>query len=375
MLGRVLGVVEPRSSPVGDAIRARRRPVGVSDPDAAVRHAAVFASVRIISESIAAMPWHVYRSRGDVREKLARQPEWVDAPTQSHTPFEFRRDLLAALLLRGNAFVWVEQVGSDGWPTKLDLVHPARVVLTNDGGWLVDSEPVRDVHDGGRLLHIPALRVADSRLGVSPLTAVAMSVAAGLDAEQLGRGWFAGSPPMSVLRSDRELSDDQARRLQARWVAARESAGAFPAVLSGGVRWEPVTITPADAAFIDAQRFSVSQVARAFGVPPHLVGDVERSTSWGAGIEAQSIGFLRHTLQPWIELVDQRMSMLVPRGQFVRTTTAGLLRADIGARYLAYQRALFARFMTKNEVRALEDLPPIEGGDDVDAPIGTMKVE
>ncbi|ATL65133.1 phage portal protein [Nocardia terpenica] len=113
----------------------------------------------------------------------------------------------------------------------------------------------------------------------------------------------------------------------------------------------------------NTRRFQRGEIAMLFGIPPHMIGDTERSTSWGQGIEAQGIGFVTYSLRPWLACIEDALSDLTPRGQFVRFNVGGLLRGDQKARYDAYNSARTAGWMSVNEIRALEDLPPIEGGD------------
>lgn len=364
-------LVESRdATPVADAVRARRDPVSLDvSPDVALQHAAVYACVRLIADGVAGLPAHAYRPSpdGDARLRVDPQPTILTAPHRDLTPFEWRRQVVVSMLMRGNGFVLLTEVDRKGVPLKGTPLDPGKVTCAASGDrwvWRVNGDEVRLFSDGGELVHFPAFQLPGSPLGFSPLQIAAQAVGVGLQAERFAGRWFVdGAAPSSVLETDQSLDDEQARRLQAKWMAAHGAGSRFPAVLSGGVSWRPVTISPEESQFLETQRFSVAQIARLFGVPPHMIGDTERSTSWGSGIEQQHIGYLTHTLSPVIQVIDGRMTTLLPRGQYVRSNTASLLRADSMTRFQSYVQARMAGWLSVNEIRALEELPPVDDGD------------
>jgi HK97 family phage portal protein len=198
--------------------------------------------------------------------------------------------------------------------------------------------------------------------GLSPVQVFAQSIGLALAAEQYGSKWFRdGASPSSVLETDASLDDDQVKRVQRNWITSH-GGKRLPAVLSGGFKWKPITITPEESQFLETRGFQVAEIARMFGVPPHMVGDVERSTSWGTGIEQQNIAFVTHTLLPWLTRIEQAFNRITPNGQFVKFNVNALLRGDLKSRYEAYQLALDSGFANPDEVRALEEMPPIPGG-------------
>jgi hypothetical protein len=126
----------------------------------------------------------------------------------------------------------------------------------------------------------------------------------------------------------------------------------------GGIKWEPITITPEESQFLETRSFQRSEIASWFRVPPHMIGDVERSTSWGTGIEQQGIGFVVYTLRPYLERIEGSLSRLLPGKQFMKFNVDALLRGDIESRYRAHQISLDSGWQNPDGVRALEDLPP-----------------
>lgn len=370
ILHRAMGhsVATEERGAIADAIAARSRSsAGVVDGDQALRHTAVFACVRLISEGIAALPASVYRRSGETREPLESQPPIVTNPHRDLTAFEWRRQILTSMLLRGNAYALIVARDPDGWPTKLTPLDPSMVTCSGLNGrwlWRINGQAVTTYAEGGDLVHFPAFQVPGRPLGLSPIELAAAAIGVGLSAEDFAGNWFEdGAAPSSILESEVKLNDDDSRKLQAKWAAAHGSGSRFPAVLSGGVTWTPISITPDESQFLETQKFSVGQVARVYGVPPHMIGDVEKSTSWGTGIEQQHISYITHTLMPWIQSLDGRMTQLRPADEYVRTNTSAMLRADFKTRATAYTQARTAGWMSVNDIRALEEMAPVEDGD------------
>ena len=140
-------------------------------------------------------------------------------------------------------------------------------------------------------------------------------------------------------------------------------------VLEGGTTWQSLSINPEDAQMLESRRFSVEEICRFFGVPPHMVGHTENSTSWGTGLEQQTLAFQKFTLRRRLKRIEQAVNkQLVSegdrvRGLFVEFNLEGLLRGDSASRSNFYQSGLSNGWMTINEVRRLENLPPVSGGD------------
>jgi HK97 family phage portal protein len=157
------------------------------------------------------------------------------------------------------------------------------------------------------------------------------------------------------------MDDDQIKRTQRAWISSH-GGRRRPAVLSGGFKWKAIQITPEESQFLQTRQFQGVEIAQMMGVPPHMIGIVDRSTSWGTGIEQQSIGFVTYTLRPWLTRIEAAMTEALPRGQFVKFNVDGLLRGDHKSRNEAYRIAIEGGWRNPDEVRALEDLPPIPGG-------------
>lgn len=336
----------------------------------ALQLAAVYACARLLSDSVAALPLDAYRKSGDLRKEINPPPSLIKQPSGTLTNFEWVQQTIMSLALRGNSFHLITKRDNFEYPIEMEPLHPddVRVELDYDTGKptyavLGTKVPNYDI------LHIRRLTLPGNIVGLSPIQAVQRGIGLGLAAEKFGARWFGQSAtPSSVLETEQNLDETAARHLQKQWIASH-GGKRHPAVLSGGVKWRPIEITPEESQFLATREFQRGEIAMIFGVPPHMIGDTSKSTSWGSGIEAQGIGFVVYTLRPWLTCIEQALSRLLPRGQFASFNVDGLLRGDQKARYDAYVSARNAGWMNVNEIRALEDLPPVENGDDYIQPL------
>ena len=345
--------------------------------DKALASVAVYAAAGIIADSIASMPVHRYRRSGDTREKLAT-PYWLDPvdgqPNQDTDVYTWKHRQLQSLLLPGNSYLLVTERDRLGYPSAVYNLNPAdvtpyrengRIVYrwTNEGRTRTLTRYTR-LNPDGQVLQTKAFDRGDLT-GLSPIGNAAEAIGLGLAAEEYGARFFGqGAIPPGIISTEGRASEEQLKTIKRYW--RRNTGGTrnshLPAVMAQA-KWVPITIDPKSAQFLETRKFQTAEIARLFRVPPHLIGDVDRSTSWGSGIEEQNRMFYQTTLMPWINRLEQTWNQLLPRNQFVKFDPAGLLRADIESRYTAYSQARQWGFMSQNEIRALEDMEPVEGGD------------
>lgn len=336
--------------------------VPVND-NSALQLTAFYACVRLLADSIGSLPWDAYRKRSGTREEVDPQPSLLRDPCPGMTSFEWKHVMVVSLAMRGNFYGLVTTRDRLEYPTAILPLHPDQVRIDRDP----DTFEKRAWINGkrypmGDLFHVKAFTLPGADEGLSPVSMAGQSLGLGMAAERFGAKWFAeGAAPSSVLETDAALTDEQVRRVQQTWVASH-GGRRLPAVLSGGFTWKPITITPEESQFLETRKMQVTEIARLFGVPPHMIGDLEKSTSWGTGIEQQSIGFVTYTLRPWLSRIEAALSQIVPGGQFVKFNVDGLLRGDIKSRYEAYRVAVEGGWMSPDEVRELEDRAPIPGG-------------
>jgi HK97 family phage portal protein len=218
------------------------------------------------------------------------------------------------------------------------------------------------------VFHLPGMGY-DGIAGVSPVRLAAQSIGLAMAAEGHGARFFGSGTSLSgVLKTDTRLTSEQADALKAQWRAKMTGRGAAHdiAVLDSGASFQPVSMPHTDAQFVESRSFQTSEICRWFGVPPHMVGDVEKSTSWGTGIEQQAIGFVVYTLRPdWLIPTEQRVTkeLLQDPKVYARHAVEALLRGDSQARAAFYSTMRNIGAYSVNEIREFEKLPPVEGGD------------
>lgn len=375
---------EQRSSPFADPVIPPNSQAGVLSmagtlvtPDSVLRIATVYGCVRIIAESVSSTPLYVYQMNGDIKQR-ANDPAMTERLNNLFV--DLNGDILPlwngihrwimSLAVRGNAFsAVVERSGK--YPTGIVPLHPDDVVVkpNRDGtrvkgwSWEVGREPIATED----LVHIPLMVSGAGPLGVGPLEAKE-TFGLALAAQQFGSSFFGqGATVSGVIEVDGALTADDARVIAASW---NESHGGLnkahlPAVLTGGASFKPISVTPEQAQFLETRAFQRTDIMALFGVPPHMLGDTSASTSWGTGIEQQSIGFIRHTLRPYLKRIEFTLSQMLPPEYFVRFDLSDLLQADTASRFAAYQTARTAGILSLNEIRQKEDLAPLdEFGDD-----------
>lgn len=332
--------------------------------------AAVWRAVQVTCNVPAALPFHAYQQDGDARVKATGHgAQLLDDPHPDMTPFELWQTIHVHRRLWGNAYVRKlrDPLGrvKELWP-----IHPGRVKVGRE------SEAGRKVYaiDGGKevlsddqVLHLPGLGY-DGICGVSPIRAARQSIGMGLAAEEYGARLFgSGSLATGILQTEQRLTQTQADSLARRWKEKRtglESAHGT-VVLDKGAKFHQLTIPPGDAQFLESRRFQVVEVCRWFGLPPFLMFETEKSTSWGTGLEQQALGWVKFDLGPDLTAVEQRVTkhVLRPTPVYARYALEGLLRGDSKARADFYRAMWNLGALSTNEIRAYEEQPPVEGGD------------
>jgi HK97 family phage portal protein len=359
------------SAGILEAIGIQPNTTGVSVTEkSALKFGAVWRSVNLISALGGALPLHSYRSGTYVRHSV----RILDDPHPEMTPFEFWRLKYAHRCLWGNSYA-LKLRNQVGEIREMHPLVPERVRVANVGS--------SDANPGGKLfvldgdldrpltsrdiLHIPGFGY-DGTTGVSPIRLAATSIALGLAAEEYGaRLWSAGSMLGGVLQTEQRLDQPVADRLKARWreKTAGLSKAHEVAILDAGAKFQPITMPNNDAQFLESRDFQVSEVSRWFGVPPFLLNQTEKSTSWGTGLEQQATGFVKFDLHPvWLKPTEARVTKeLSGPGIYSKYKVEGLLRGDTQSRAEFYNVMRQVGAFSANDIRELEDLPPIEGGD------------
>ncbi len=346
----------------------------------ALRHIAVFRSVELRAGTMAALPLKAFQK--DSRERVVNAPV-LDDPHPELTRFEVWEQAYAHIDLWGNAYLRKLRDGA-GRVRYLWPIHPSRVHVDlvepderNPGGkvFAIDAKGGRrEPYTSYEILHLPGFGY-DGRVGLSRIELGSRAIELGLAAEDYAARFFGNGTSLSgILSTDQTISQTVADTLKQRW---REKVGGLSkshdiAVLDAGTKFQPISIPAKDAQLLETRQSSVGDIATLFGLPPHAIGDVERSTSWGTGIEQQTIGMVQFTFQPMLARVEQRLTKEIVQpanpNVYVEYVVEGLLRGDSASRAAFYQAMRQMKAMSANEVRARENLEPYEGGDTYENP-------
>jgi HK97 family phage portal protein len=349
----------------------------------AMQTSAVYACVRILSESIAGLPLHVYRYTSDGgKERIAYHPLYRllhDEPNPEMTSFVFRETLMAHLLLWGNAYAQVVRNGL-GQPMALYPLLPSKMDVSRSKSGELLYTYYRDWDESGNrpkqggftmrkdeILHIPGLGF-DGLIGYSPIAMAKNAIGMALATEEYGAAFFAnGANPGGVLEHPGVIKPEQADRLRESWQSQFGGSNAHKvAVLEEGLKFHQMSIPPEQAQFLETRKFQINEIARIFRVPPHMVGDLEKSSF--SNIEQQSLEFVKYTLDPWVVRWEQSLqqSLVLPSEKssvFVRFNLDGLLRGDYQSRMQGYSVGIQNGFYSVNDVRGLEDMNLLSDAD------------
>jgi HK97 family phage portal protein len=347
------------------------------DEESAMQLIAAMACVRLVSNSVANLPFNAVRQDGQIKKIVASPTVLSDPFGGVATPGLLRRregivQIMVSLLLRGNAYMIVtaynDAAREFGKPTRLRVIHPDRVsVEWDDEGkraYKVDRKPI----DASDIVHITGLSFPEAAAGMSVIAYARHSIGLGLAAEEFGASLFGkGAHMTGIVSVESNLDPTTAKQMKEAFEASHSGLKNAHSVgiLSGGAKWTPITMTPEDAQFLGTRAAQNLDMAMLFGVPPHMLGQTDKTTSWGTGIEQQTLGYLGFTLEDWLGRLEDAWTPMLPTALNACFDRDAVLKSDAAGRFAVYSAARTAALMTPNEIRAKENLPPIEGGDDI----------
>ena len=350
----------------------------------AMQMTAVYSCVRILAEAVAGLPLNLYRYTEDGgKEKAIDHPLYLllhDEPNPEMSSFVFRETLMTHLLLWGNAYAQVIRNGKGEVVALYPLMPNKMTVDRDERGQLYysyqrsnDEAPTMKGNTvtlrPSDVLHIPGLGF-DGLVGYSPIAMAKNAIGMAIACEEYGAKFFAnGATPGGVLEHPGTIKDPQ--RVRESWQSTFGGSGNANkiAVLEEGMKYTPIGISPEQAQFLETRKFQINEIARIFRVPPHMVGDLEKSSF--SNIEQQSLEFVKYTLEPWVTRWEQTIQRsLLSTGEksryFVKFNLEGLLRGDYQSRMNGYATARQNGWMSANDIRELENLdriPEEVGGD------------
>ncbi len=381
LIGRWLGLA-PRAVDINDERIWSPTTVGASSaagiavsPQLAMRASAVWGCVRIIAESMASLPLLLYKASPDGSRHRALGNPLYDIlhrqPNAHQTAFEFIEQMTAIVLLYGDAVAEIR--AGPRWPVdELLPINPERLQIeqVRSGALryriLGMGQPDRVLLDD-QVLHVRGLSFG-GLTGLSVIEYARESIGLALATERYGARFFGNdSRPGGILKHPAKLSPEAAKRLKESWEAAHTGGNQHRvAVFEEGMEWQQVGIAPEDAQFLQTREFQVTDIARWFRVPLHMIQETSKSTSWGSGIEQLSLAFVQFTLLPWARRWEQAISrdlILAPQTYFAEFKLDALARGDLQSRYTAYSIGRNWGWLSANDIRQLENMNPVEGGD------------
>ena len=350
----------------------------------AMQMTAVYSCVRILAEAVAGLPLHLYRYKEDGgKEKALDHPLYLllhDEPNPEMSSFVFRETLMTHLLLWGNAYAQIIRNGK-GEVIALYPLMPNRMVVDRDIHGQLYYQYTRSTEEAPTMkgvtvnlppsdvLHIPGLGF-DGLVGYSPIAMAKNALGMAIACEEYGAKFFAnGAAPGGVLEHPGTIKDPQ--RVRESWQSTFGGSGNSNkiAVLEEGMKYTPIGISPEQAQFLETRKFQINEIARIFRVPPHMVGDLEKSSF--SNIEQQSLEFVKYTLEPWLVRWEQSIQRTLfspeeKKRYFAKFNVEGLLRGDYASRMSGYATARQNGWMSANDIRELENLdriPTEDGGD------------
>ena len=358
----------------------------------AMQMTAVYSCVRILAEAVTGLPLHLYKyTEEGGKEKATEHPLYLllhDEPNPEMSSFVFRETLMTHLLLWGNAYAQIIRNGKNEVVALYPLMPNKMEVDRDEHGQLYykyqrQSEEAPTMKGStvilkpSEVLHIPGLGF-DGLVGYSPIAMAKNAIGMAIACEEYGAKFFAnGAQPGGVLEHPGTIKDPQ--RVRESWQSTFGGSGNANkiAVLEEGMKYTPIAISPEQAQFLETRKFQINEIARIFRVPPHMVGDLEKSSF--SNIEQQSLEFVKYTLDPWVIRWEQSLMRLLlsedeKHEYFIKFNLEGLLRGDYQSRMNGYSIARQNGWMSANDIRELENLDriPAELGGDLYLINGSM---
>jgi HK97 family phage portal protein len=324
----------------------------------------VFASVRLLAGTVSTLPLKTYR---DVDGEKVRAPQarlFADLE-KSGRLVPWLHACVTSMAMRGDGLGRIVDRDGYGFPTQIEWLDPTNIRFDYGTphdpriGWRLGTSLVPE----SDMLHIPWFTLPGRKMGLSPIAAFAATINSGIEANKYAADWFraGGFPTGTFQNTAQTLTREQATEVKARFrqsIAARE-----PLVYGNDWAYNPVTVPPNEAQFIEAQRLNATQIAAIYGIPPEMIGGETGRSMTYANVEQQQIQFVMMTLRPWLVKLEHAFSAILPDRQYVRFNADALIRADTKTRHEVYEIARRIGSLNLDEIRALEERPSLPNGE------------
>lgn len=321
----------------------------------------VFAANRVIAGTVSTLPLKAYRDLGDSRQPMSVLPQLFEQLRASGQLRPWLHRCLTSLILRGNAYGLVVSRDGLGFPTAIDWLDPAKVATDNQPGrpgWLYDGRTV----DRADMVHIPWFTLPGQTTGLSPIGAFALTFGIGLSAQHYASDWFGagGFPPGTFRNTEKQLiGAEEAQIIKSRLVQSIRSRQ--PVVYGKDWEYNPISVPPSEAQFLETIKATATQVAHIYGIPPEEIGGETGSSLTYATVELNQIK-LAGSLRQWMVTLEDAFSALLPGRQYVRFNADALVRTDLRTRWDVNKIRVEMGAASLDEIRAQEDLTPLPDG-------------
>lgn len=336
-------------------------------PETSIQRVAVFASANLLATTISQLPIDLLRGEGPKKKELAKPPLLIDPSGEGYGFGDWAWSVLFRTLVQGNAVGFIAAEDALGFPTVIQLQDLGNVSARyrKDGSreWKINGEDVPT----DRIFHLRAFPFEGQVFGLSPIGNFMRTIGIGIQAEQFGSDFFRdGAHPTAILTSAARLSDTQAKSVKDKILGALRG-NREPILLPNDITYKQIQINPLESQFLETQKYSAAECARIFGPGvPEMLGYETGGSMTYANVEQRSLHLLIYALNAWVCRLENALSSprMTPRGQWVRINRNALLQATTLDRFKAHAIALSNGFEYINEVRELEDRPPVEWGNE-----------
>lgn len=322
-----------------------------------------FACVRVLADQISACPLQTYRQDGEISKRIT-DGQLIKNPSSIVRRTTWVRQAVISLATRGNAYGIITGFDGFGFPTGIEWV-PANQIHVDDSSPTMPEYYWASTQGGyghvprERMVHIPWFVEPGRVEGLSPISAFARSIGVGLNAQNYGSKWFenGGVPPATFKNTAKTITQDQADEITSRLVSSLRSGKP----LTYGADWDftAIQISPEESQFIQTMKINATQMASIYGIPPEWVGGETGGSLTYNTVEQHGTHVYTNVLLPWLTLIEDHLTHLLPERQFVKFNPDAILRGDTTTRYAAHKTALDAGFLSIDEVREMENRPPL----------------
>ena len=331
----------------------------------ALEIAAVFGSVSVLADAVSTLPIRQFRKVKNGPDVEVTPSPVIAQPFVEISAQDWFVQGMVSLALRGNAYLLVISRDPETLlPSQLKPIHPDQVRVRRLTNGTIEYRVQNKVVPVEDIKHLRNLQVPGALIGLNPVEYLRNILGLARGADLWGGAYFSNSAiPGGIIEVDGSLSPEETTALKNNWLEGHQGIGAahLPGILTEGAKYQPIPMTNDDAQFIASRAFSQAEISgMIFRVPPHMIGIVDRSTSWGAGIEQQELGFVRNTVGGYLLKFETVLSACVPPGQIVKFDLTERLRGDMLTRYQAHMLGRTMGIETIAGIRDDEDLPPLD---------------